>query len=42
MQFVARNVAKVELDSTSANVARNVARKTCTLCTVQRQPYVKI
>ena len=27
MLFVARNVAKVELDSTSATVARNVLRK---------------
>ena len=27
MQFVARNVAKVELDSTCATVARNVTRK---------------
>ena len=27
MQFVARKVAKVELDSTSATVARDVARK---------------
>ena len=27
MQFVARNVAKEELDSTSATVAGNVARK---------------
>ena len=27
MQFVARNVAKVELNSTSATVTRNVARK---------------
>ena len=27
MQFVVHNVAKVELDSTSATVARNVARK---------------
>ena len=27
MQFVARNVAKVELDSDSATVACNVARK---------------
>ena len=27
MQFVAKNVAKVELDSTSATVACNVARK---------------
>ena len=27
MQFVARNDAKVELDSTSATVAHNVARK---------------
>ena len=27
MQFVTRNVAKVELDSTSATVARNVGRK---------------
>ena len=27
MQFVARNVAKVQLDSTPATAARNVARK---------------
>ena len=27
MQFVMRNIAKVELDSTSATVARDVARK---------------
>ena len=27
MQFVARNVAKVELDPSSATVERNVARK---------------
>ena len=27
MQYVARNVAKVELDSTSATAVRNVARK---------------
>ena len=27
MQFVARNVAKVELGSTSATVAHNIARK---------------
>ena len=27
MQFVARNVGKVELDSTFANVASNVARE---------------
>ena len=32
MQFVALNVAKVELDSTSATVARNVSRKCCTVC----------
>ena len=33
MQFVALNVAKVELDSTSATVVRNVARS-CTVCPV--------
>ena len=32
MQFVARDVAKGELDSTSATVTRNVARKVVTVC----------
>ena len=32
MQFVAHNVSKVELDSTSATVASNIARKLAFLC----------
>ena len=42
MQFTVRNVAKVELDSTSATVARNVARKVAQcVCDLNITPAMK-